>query len=76
MVGWNGVFVPKGTAGDIIGKLHEALVTVLRSPAVKDQMAGLGAEAVGNPQGEFAAFVKAESTRWGAIIREKGIKPE
>jgi hypothetical protein len=43
---------------------------------VKEQMAGLGAEAIGNPQPEFAAFVKAESARWGAIIREKGIKPE
>jgi tripartite-type tricarboxylate transporter receptor subunit TctC len=76
MVGWNGVFVPKGTPDDIMGKLHAALVTVLRSPAVKEQMAGLGAEAIGNPQSEFAAFVKAESARWGAIIREKGIKPE
>jgi tripartite-type tricarboxylate transporter receptor subunit TctC len=76
MVGWNGVFVPKGTPDDITGKLHAALVSVLRSPAVKEQMAGLGADAIGNPQSEFAAFVKAESARWGAIIREKGIKPE
>jgi len=76
MVGWNGVFIPKGTPDDIAGKLHAALVTVLGSTAVKEQMAGLGAEAIGNPQGEFAAFVKAESARWGAIIREKGIKPE
>jgi len=76
MVGWNGIFVPKGTPDDIAGKLHDALAKVLRSSAAKEQMATLGAEAIGNPQGEFAAFVKAESTRWGAIIREKGIKPE
>jgi tripartite-type tricarboxylate transporter receptor subunit TctC len=76
MAGWNGVFLPKGTPAEIAAKLHEALVAVLRSPAVKEQMAGLGAEAIGNPQGEFAAFVKAESARWGAIIQEKGIKPE
>ena len=76
MVGWNGVFIPKGTPDDIAGKLHAALVAVLGSTAVKEQMAGLGADAIGNPQGEFAAFVKAESARWGAIIREKGIKPE
>jgi tripartite-type tricarboxylate transporter receptor subunit TctC len=76
MAGWNGVFLPKGTPAEIAAKLHEALVAVLRSPAVKEQMAGLGAEAIGNPQGEFAAFVKAESSRWGTIIRDKGIKPE
>lgn len=39
-------------------------------------MGGLGAQAIGNPQGEPIAFVKAESTRGGAIIREKGIEPE
>lgn len=76
MVGWNGVFVPKGTPTDIAAKLHEALATVLHSPGVKEQMAGLGAEAGGNPQGEFAAFVKAESVRWGAIIQKLGLKPE
>jgi hypothetical protein len=36
----------------------------------------LGAEPIGNRQATFAAFVKSESARWGAIIREKGIKPE
>ena len=35
----------------------------------------LGAEAIGNPQPEFAAFVKQEAERWSRIIREKGIKP-
>ncbi len=76
MVGWNGIFVPKDTPPDITGKLHDVLAKVLNSDAVKKQMADLGAEPVGNPQPEFAAFVKSESVRWGAIIREKGIKPE
>lgn len=76
MIGWNGIFVPKGTPADILDKLHDALASVLRSPAVKEQLAGLGADAVGDSQAEFAAFVKAESARWGRIIQEKGIKPE
>jgi tripartite-type tricarboxylate transporter receptor subunit TctC len=76
MVGWNGVFLPKGTPSEIGDKLHGALVDVLRSKPVQEQMAALGAEAVGNRQATFAAFVKSESLRWGAIIREKGIKPE
>lgn len=76
MVGWNGIFMPKDTPPDITTKLHDVLAKVLNSDAVKKQMADLGAEPVGNPQPEFAAFVKSESVRWGAIIREKGIKPE
>ena len=41
-----------------------------------DHLMALGAEAVGNPQPEFAAFVQAETDRWGRIIRDKGIRPE
>lgn len=76
MVGWNGIFLPKATPPDIAGKLHDVLSKVLASDAVKKQMGDLGAEPVGSPQPEFAAFVKSESVRWGKIIRENGIKPE
>jgi len=76
MVGWNGIFVPKNTPADIAAKLNAVLAKLLNSDAVKKQMAALGAEPVGNPQPEFAAFVKSESIRWGKIIRENGIKPE
>jgi len=76
MVGWNGIFVPKNTPANIVGKLNAVLAKLLNSDAVKTQMANLGAEPVGNPQTEFAAFVKSESLRWGKIIRENGIKPE
>ena len=76
MVGWNGIFLPKTTPPETAGKLHDVLAKVLNSDAVKKQMGDLGAEPVGNLQPEFAAFVKSESVRWGAIIREKGIKPE
>ncbi|MBI2735373.1 MAG: tripartite tricarboxylate transporter substrate binding protein [Rhodospirillales bacterium] len=76
MAGWNGIFLPKGTPDEIAGKLHAALTAVLRAKPVEEQMAALGAEAIGNRQATFAAFVKSESVRWGVIIREKGIKPE
>ena len=76
MVGWNGIFLPKGTPEDVAGKLHAAITAVLRTKPVVEQMAALGAEAIGNRQATFAAFVKSESVRWGVIIREKGIKPE
>jgi len=76
MVGWNGIFVPKNTPAEIVGKLNAVLAKLLNSDAVKTQMSKLGAEPVGNSQPEFAAFVKSESIRWGKIIRENGIKPE
>jgi tripartite-type tricarboxylate transporter receptor subunit TctC len=76
MVGWNGIFVAKGTPPEIVAKLSAELTKVLGLPDVKEQMAALGAVPGGDSPQAFAAFVNAESTRWGKIIREKGIKPE
>ncbi len=76
MIGWNGIFVPKGTPADVIERLHGALATILRGAELREQFARLGAEAVGNAPATFAAFVREESARWGKIIRDRGIKPE
>jgi len=76
MIGWNGVFVAKGTAPDIVDRLSRELATVIALPDVNAQMQKLGAEPVGSTPPEFAAFFKAEAARWGSIIKERGIKPE
>jgi tripartite-type tricarboxylate transporter receptor subunit TctC len=43
---------------------------------MKEQLAGLGAEPVGNTPEELAAFLKTDKARWGKVIQERGIKPE
>jgi len=76
MIGWNGIFVPKGTGPKIVERLQGELAEILRSAELREQFAKLGAEAVGNSSVAFATFVKEESMRWGKIIRDRGIKPE
>jgi tripartite-type tricarboxylate transporter receptor subunit TctC len=76
MVGWNGIFVAKCTPKDIVARLGATLATVLWLPDVREQLAALGAEPGGDTPQAFAAFVSAESERWGRIIKEKGIRPE
>jgi tripartite-type tricarboxylate transporter receptor subunit TctC len=76
MVGWNGIFVAKGTPAGIVARLGTALAKVLSLPDVREQMATLGAEPGGDTPQAFGTFVSAEAARWGKIIREKGIRPE
>lgn len=76
MIGWNGIFVPKATPPEIVTRLNAELVKVLRSADVGEQLAKLGAVPVGDSPQQFGAFVKAESARWGKIIKDLGIKPE
>jgi tripartite-type tricarboxylate transporter receptor subunit TctC len=35
-----------------------------------------GAEPVPGTPGEFAAFIRSETVKWGKVIKTAGIKPE
>ena len=74
MSGWNGIFAVKGTPPEIVMRLHSALAKILRSAEMRQEMAALGAEPIGDTSEEFAEFLRADMARWGKIIEEKGIR--
>jgi tripartite-type tricarboxylate transporter receptor subunit TctC len=76
MIGWNGMLVAKGTPPEIVARLHREAAKILHTPEMAQQLVALGAEPVGDTPDEFGAFFKAEMTRWGKIIKEKGIRAE
>lgn len=65
---WFGILVPAGTSKDIVSKLHAAIATAARTPKVTEQFAAVGSESIGSSPGEFAAFIKAEITKWGKVV--------
>jgi tripartite-type tricarboxylate transporter receptor subunit TctC len=76
---WTGLFAPKGTPKDIIGKLNAAAVAALADPAVRSRLADLGMEIFPPEQQTpeaFGTLVKADAERWWPIIKELGIKAE
>jgi tripartite-type tricarboxylate transporter receptor subunit TctC len=76
---WLGLFAPKGTPKNIIGKLNAATGSALADPAIRQRLADLGAEIprVDQQTPEFlGAFQKAEIDKWWPIIKAAGIKPE
>jgi len=79
MPGWFGLFAPRGTPKDAIGKLNAALVAALADPAVQKRFADLGLDVASReqqtPEG-LAAFHKAEIDKWWPIIKAAGIKAE
>jgi tripartite-type tricarboxylate transporter receptor subunit TctC len=76
VIGWNGILVPKGTPAEIVNRLNTELAKILRSPEMRERMAALGADPVGNTPEEFGAFIRAEMARWGKIIKAKGVRAE
>jgi tripartite-type tricarboxylate transporter receptor subunit TctC len=76
---WYGLFAPKGTPKDIIGKLNEAAVAALADPAVRSRLADLGREPFPPEQQTpeaLGALVKADAEKWWPVIKELRIKAE
>jgi len=71
---WNGVFVPAGTAPEVVRKLNAGLNAVVRQPDVVERLAQLNVESRANTPEEFRAFVAAEMEKWGRVVREANIK--
>jgi tripartite-type tricarboxylate transporter receptor subunit TctC len=76
---WFGLFAPKGTAKDIIGKLNAAAVEALADPTVRTRLTNLGLEIFPRERQTpeaLGALVKADAEKWWPIIKELGIKAE
>ena len=73
---WHGMYAPKGTPQQSIEKLNAALRIALEEEIVKQRLTDLNAEIVSmekaTPQG-LCSHLKAETVRWGALIRAANI---
>jgi tripartite-type tricarboxylate transporter receptor subunit TctC len=70
---WQGLVAPAGTPQEIISKLNAAYAQVCQDPEVRRRLEAIGIELTpGSPQ-EFTAHMQAETARWGALIRDKGL---
>ena len=73
---WFGLAVKAGTPDEIVKRLQTEAAKALASPAVRERLVALGATPVASTPDEFSAFIKVESTRWGKLIKDVGIKAE
>jgi tripartite-type tricarboxylate transporter receptor subunit TctC len=73
---WFGIMVRAGTPADVVARLHVEAARGLAAPDVRDRLLAMGATPVGSDPQAFAAFVRAESARWGDVIRRGGIRAD
>lgn len=74
---WFGVMVPTKTPKPIIDKLYIALVKTAQSPDVKEALLKAGIEPFTSASPEaFSIFLKNESTRWGKIAKDSGVRAD
>ena len=74
--GWNGLFVPAGTPREVILRLQAETAKILATPAMKADALQQGYEYGGESPEEFLAFIRAETAKWGRVIKDANIKLE
>lgn len=74
--GWLGLFAPAGTPKDVVAKLRDEIVAIMRDPEIRSLIAGQGGEPVGNTSEQFAQVVSADLAKWRHIVQVASIKVE
>jgi len=71
---WYALVAPAGTPAAIVERLNAETVKTLASADVRDRLATLGVEPVGNSPSEFAAMQKTETARWTKLAKEANLR--
>ena len=71
---WFGISLPARTPAAITDKLETEIARIVAAPDVQARLAELGMTPIGSGRKEFSAFLRAESDRWGPIIKAANIQ--
>jgi len=73
---WFAVIVPAGTPKEVVTLLNREIVKSIAQPDLKERLATLGYEPVGNTPDESAAQFRTDMAKWAKVIRAAGIKAQ
>jgi tripartite-type tricarboxylate transporter receptor subunit TctC len=71
-----GIYAPGGTSATIVNQLHDEINKALAQPKVADVIRGIGAELTVLGRNEFIERQQKDRERYGAFIKELGLKAE
>ncbi len=74
--GWHIMLAPKGTPGAVVALLNDNLKRILRAPAQSRQYEERGLDVIASSPEESAAYLKSEMTKWGKVIKERGMRAD
>lgn len=69
-----GILLPAGVPRPVVDLLNREIVKALALADVKEKLATLGFDPIGNSPDAFAAWIKAEVAKWAKVIRDANIK--
>ncbi len=73
-IAWQGILAPAGTPAAIIDKLSGAMQKATQNAALAEKWRSYGGELRATTPAEFAAFIREDAARWGAVVKRAGVK--
>jgi tripartite-type tricarboxylate transporter receptor subunit TctC len=72
-IGWYGLLAPAATPAAVITRLNAEANKFIRTKEFSDRIATDGAEPAGGSADAFAALIRAEITKWAAVVKHAGL---
>ena len=76
VLAWFAFFAPAATPNAVVAQLNTAVARILGTAEIKSLWTSQGMGIVSGGPDAFAALVKSDYEKYGALIRSAGIKPE
>jgi len=76
LTAWFGMFAPAGTPPEIVEKIASEINAALRSPDMKKQLDGMGADPTFLAPVAFRGFLVKEDDRWTRAFKASGLKAQ
>jgi tripartite-type tricarboxylate transporter receptor subunit TctC len=73
-VGWFGVVGPAGMPADIVQRLNQEIAAALKLPEIRKIAIDAGNEPFTSSPQEFSAMIRAETKKWGEVVKAGNIK--
>ena len=73
---WFGISVPARTPAPVVERLEAEILRIVNAPEVQARLVELGMAPLALGQKDFVPFLRADSERWGPVIKAANIKVE
>ena len=74
---WHGILAPAGTPKPIITKIHGDVVKALAAPEVRSRLLGVGIDnIIGSTPEQLARFIRAETEKYGKLVKAAGLQKQ
>ncbi len=73
---WTSVFAPAGTPRAVVERVQQQIAATLRLPDIRERLAALGIDPVGNTPAELGAVVRADIAKWTAVAKSANVKAD